>query len=367
MLIKEDSKRVTYAAVFIPDDASQPTEFVLPADTRHIPREFVRFDFNRHARAAMKGHLLCGNCFEGAEGSEPKGVEVHHRRGSRIAHATFSTYPDTIGDHAQYCQSRRERLQAAFDGREVRFNILGKAQEWKDPRLEGYKVFNIHGNLSDLIKAADHMSRERAQAAQYVVGGRVVPHSNFFIDGDNWKRMALKLNGKGKAEFLPRIFHVSRLQAESLRDFANRASGLPEQEIKISLRQYEFFDEDNVRHIVQPSIVTDKDHVKAVFEQDGDYLVMGAFTHLPFKTRGQSVIIHDIRIQVDEEGQAVRLYKKEGNQIRDYNALHSLGIDAEAVSMIEPQRRSVPRTKKPQVMPGQVDMFEQVADTPKLH
>ncbi len=366
MLIKEDSKRVTYAAVFVPDDVSQPMEFVLPADTRHVPHEFVLFDFNRHARAAMKGHLLCGNCFEGAEGSEPQGVEVHHRRGSRAAHATFSTYPDTVKDHTQYCQSRRDKLQAVFDAREVRFNMLGHTPASQDARLEGHKVFNIHGNLSDLVKAADHMSREKGQAAQYVIGGRVVPHANFFIDGDNWKRMVGKLNDKGKAEFLPRIFHVSRLQAESLRDFANRASGLPEQEIKISLRQYEFYDQDNVRHIIQPSIATNEDGVKAVFEQDGDYLVMGAFTHLPFKARGQSVVIHDIRIRIDEEGQAVRLYKKEGRQIRDYNALHSLGIDAEAVSLIEPQRSSAPKPRKAQVLPGQSELFGPV-DAPNLH
>lgn len=365
MLIKEDSKRVTYAAVFIPDDASQPTEFVLPADTRHVPHEFVRYDFNRHARAAMKGHLVCGNCFEGAEGNEPKEVDVHHRRGSRNAHATFSTYPDTIGDHTQYCQSRRDKLQAAFDAREVRFNILGSREAWKDPRLDGYKVFNVRGQLSDLVKAADHMSRERVQAAQYVIEGRVVPHANFFIDGDNWKRMVQKINGKGIAEYLPRIFHVSRLQTESLRDFASSAAGLPEQEIKIGLRQYEFFDEQNVRHIIQPSIMTDKDSVKSLFEMDGDYLVFGSFTHLPFKTRG-STVIHDIRIRLDDEGQAVRLYKKEGRQIRDYNALHSLGIDAVEVTVIEPQHRAAARPRKAQVMPGQADLFEP-ADAPKLH
>lgn len=366
MLRNEDSTRVTYAAVFIPDDESQPQEFVLPDDTRHLPHGFVRFSFNRHARAAMKGHLYCGNCHEGAEGSESRQVEVHHRRGSRLAHATFSTYPDTIGDHTQYCQSRRERLQAAFDGREVRFNVIGAQSDRKDPRLEGYNVFTIRENLSDLVRAADHLSRERAQAAHYVVGQRVIPHSKFFIDGDNWKRMVQAINGRGIAEFMPRIFHVSRAQSESLRDFANRASGLPELEIKISLRQYEFYDEYNVRHIVQPSIVTNADAVKSVFEKDGDYLVFGAFTHLPFKARGQTVI-HDIRIQVESEGQAVRLYKKEGRQVRDYNALHSLGIDAAEVSLIEPQRRAVPKKKSTRPVPGQAGLFDPQPEVPNLH
>ncbi len=374
MLRNPYSKRVTYAAVFIPADKTQAVEYVLPEDIR-LASGFVHYNHDRHHKSKGLGILCCGNCY-----AEERVVEVSHRGPTKKRtgggdlpgrHSTFTAYSNTIDEHGEYCRERRANLEEERTLKTgVTFNIniedtysgeraprrLHKARkdkkiELKDARLEDRRAIAINDDIAEILKAGGRLSRETAQSAMYVIDGRARTHGEMFIDGDGWKNLvadSMRMKIRNRRAFIhpPRIFHVINPRSQNLRQFNAVAEAGEEKEVKISCRQYEFKDRSGRLHIFQPSIVTASRDVKAVFEELGDYLVMGRFKHIPGKTRtGGGAVIHQIQIMVGSAELAVELYNTPKRRIKDYNAMHNLQVPFDSVSMINPRMKSKPAPK----------------------
>lgn len=379
------SSRVTYAAVFIPDDPSQDHEFLLPEKARLAPG-YAHYDHERHHKSKNNGTLCCGNCY-----LDGKHVEIHHRKATnaRIAggdmnghRATFAANANTTAAHSDYCNERRERLRSEYETLKsgITFNINMSETyseshaphrlhslkrdfkvDLRDERLEGRKSVPVNNEIAEIIKAARNMSRSIVQSAVYAVDGHAYTHEEFFIDGDDWRKVLFARNKDGRVftgafHGEMRLFHIFNPKTKNLRDLFNDA-GKADDRIKIPLRQYEFAGRDGRLHIIQPSIVTSRKEIKAMFEREGEFLVLGKFHHVPVRPKGKNgAMVHQVFISLESENMAVELYNFDRRKLRDYDAMQSLEKPFAAVSEIFPKARiSSPRAKP--ALTGQMELF----------
>jgi hypothetical protein len=371
-LFRKDSARVTYAAVFLPspENPDQEIKYLLPKGIRGAAG-FEEYNQDKHHRDMGLGVLCCGNCYE-----QGKQVPVHHRKPTdeRVGggdkpgtHATFAAYPHTIDEHDEECKKRRTASGRAEQTQDIRWNINIPAtyhgyeppEKVKNNRLAGRTSKVISENLSEMLKPAARMTREQAQNAMFVVDGQVTDHKDMLIDGDNWARM---IKPHAYKNGLYRLFHVNNPSAVNLRNFADAAAGLSSKETKISCTQYELVDEYGKKHIIQPSIHTTSDDVRALFEKNGDFMVLAPSRHVPFQSKSKGgAIIHQLMIFVDDPSLVVELYQDQSRKVSDYNAVHNLRLPMQDVHVIEPPKRAIP-SKIKTVPEGQISLFGDMAD-----
>lgn len=370
------SPRVTKAAVFL-EDGREPV-YLLPEGIR-LAAGFQSYDDDRHHLRHKSGVLCCGNCYE-----DGRIVPIHHRAatepriggGDEKGHsAAFCANPDTVSDHTEDCQKRRElsRTRAAFPFRPVTFNFNdpltytgklpaqalrrvvrtedGFRTELQDPRLTGREPYAIN-EFSDYIAITSRLSRDQVQSAMYAIDGHLGEHWKVCVDGDGWKVLHDRMDHRSESLQLPRIFHVHSPTSMPRRDFLNAAQ--PE---SIPLQDYQFRDDTGFMHVMQPSVVTQNPAVKAQFEKAGDRLLLARFVHKQVVVHGKDklpVFIHRIQIHVNEPGQVIELYQN-GSRIRDYNAIdHLRGVEARVTPVDHKPPR---RMRASSAAPGQQDLF----------
>ena len=364
-----NSSRVTYAAVFLlsADNPDQEIKYLLPEGMRGA-NGFETYNKFKHHRDKGNGTLCCGNCFE-----HGKEVPVYHRgeTDERVGggdkqgtHATWSAYPNTVDDHHDKCKERRTSSGRTEQSQMIRWSINipetyatatpPHSISAADPLIAKRKSKPIHQWMQELIGPVGRLTRQQAQEAVYVVGGRATLHKNMMIDGDNWKSMVKGDRRSLKDDNLYKLFHVSLPTSGNIRDFADAASD-KHGVTKIKCAEYSFIDEKGRTHYVQPVIHTSRDDVRAVFEKSGDYLVLAPFAHDVLKDK-KTKVVHEIKIYVGIPQLVAELYRNPARKISDYNAIHNLQMSMNEVQLVEPKTRMT-FPKIPVAHPGQVDMF----------